>query len=900
MRELLRRAWYLLRRRRREADLREELAVHQSMKQSELARDGINPAQAARAARQAFGSEALALDQSRDVWIPRPMQGLGQDVRVAFRGLHATPLVAAIAIASLALGIGASTAIFSILNSLVLRALPVVAPERLVVISSTAASSRGYVAGWTYGVWTRMLEHANPFDGALAWSTPQRFNLARGGEVDAVDGLYVSGSYFGALGVPAVLGRTLTSRDDDRSVQANEPVAVISYGLWQRHFGGEADTVGRSILIERVPFTIVGVTPPNFFGTEIGRSFDVAVPIAAEPLIHPQTWLSEHGPAFLTIMLRLKPGQSSATAAAAMNGQSAQVLNGEMDARPLGTAAMPTIFLALPAASGTSGLRTQYVRPLVTILAIITLVLIIACVNLANLVLARTMARRREFSVRLALGASAWRLSRPVLMEALLLSAAGATLGVLIAAWSGPVLVAQLSTAQNRMVLDVPIDWRVLAFAGLLTIVTTVLAGFVPALRAARAAPIEALREHGRDAGHGRDTITRGALMVSQVAVSVVVILLAGLLIRTLQQLTHAPLGFDADRVLVVNINAARTHVGAAGRSALYQHLVNEMARVPGVASAAGSQNTPVSSGLTIVNVVDVPGSPLLPDSEHAIVANAVTSGWFAAYGSAIRRGRDFTDHDTAAAPAVVVVNDAFVHRFIPDGQAIGKLVLPFGAPEQSSKGRMIVGVVGDAVFHALREGAPPTMYIPLAQLGIAPAAFNISVRATAGSPMLLARGISSTLSTIDPDLAFSFHPLADQVDASLTQDRVVAALAGFCGGLALLLAALGLYGVSAYAVSRRRTEIGIRLALGAQPALVVRLVMARTLLLVTIGVVAGSVGGLWAARYVASLLYGLTPHDPTTLAGAGLVLMVVAMIATGLPAWRASRIDPAMVLRNE
>jgi predicted permease len=556
----------------------------------------------------------------------------------------------------------------------------------------------------------------------------------------------------------------------------------------------------------------------------------------------------------------------------------------------------------VPAAAGDSSLRRRYQRPLWTILVVVGLVLLIACANIANLLLARAAARRHELSVRIALGASRWRLARQLLGESLILSIGGAAAGLVIASWASRLLVRQLSTQANRVFLDLSPDWRVLAFTIAVTMATALLFGTVPALRASGVAPMEALNEHGRGASSGSRVNLAGGLVIAQVALSLILVVAAGLFMRTFSALANLHLGFDRDRVLLINVNAQRTEIPPADRLVTYDRIRQRVAAVPGVAAAAVSLVTPVS-GNTWNNRVEVSGGVPMGERQRSSNFNAVTPGWFTTFGTPVIAGRDITDNDRKGAPPIVLVNQAFVKKFLNDAAALGHTVTigsgsPFAEPP-----REIVGVVADAVYRSLREPVPATMYVPLAQFNDrrqpAPASMSVNVRSATGSPAVLARSVGAAITDVNPDLALTVRPLADQVNASLAQERLVAILAGFFGALALLLAGLGLYGVTSYAVSRRRTEIGIRMALGAAPAGVVRLVLSRVTLLVGIGVAVGAAVSIWAAKFVASLLYGLEPRDPVTLVGAAAVLGTVGAIAGWLPAHRASRIDPAEVLRD-
>ena len=827
--------------------------------------------------------------------------GTVHDLRLAVRALRATPVVSLVAALSLALGIGANTAIFSLVNSLLLRALPVREPSRLALI--TDDSGRG-INSWTNPIWEQIRSRPDLYDGAFAWSTT-RFNLSAGGETQFVDGIWASGGIFDTLGVPLMLGRPFTAADDVRGGGPDGPVAVISHAFWQRRFGGAADAIGQRLLIERVAVTIIGVTGPDFFGPDVGRAFDVAVPIGIEPLFRgKESWLDRRSYWWLTVMARLKPGQSVDAGTAAIRAIQPQIREATMppDWGADSAQYLKEAFTLVHAGTGNSGLRRRYERPLLTLLVVVGLVLVIACANVANLLLARATARRHELGVRVALGASRWRLARQLLAESLVLAATGATAGMLIALWAGPLLVRQLSTQTNAVFLDLSLDWRVLGFTIAVTVATALIFGTAPALRASGVAPMDALKEHGRGASSDSRANLASSLVIAQVALSLVLVVAAGLFMRTFSSLAGLHLGFDRDRVLLVSIDAQRTEIPPADRLATYERIRQSVLAVPGVASAAASFVTPVS-GNTWNNRIEVSGGIAMPERQRQSNFNAITPGWLTTFGTPLVAGRDIGTGDRKGAPPVVLVNETFAKKFLNGANPIGHtLTIGAGGP-YAEPPREIVGVVADAVYRSLREPVPATMYVPLAQFNErrdpAPPSMAVSVRSTTGSPALLARSVSAAITGVNRDLALTFRPLADQVNASLTQERLVAMLAGFFGALALLLAGLGLYGVTSYAVTRRRTEIGIRMALGAAPGGVVRLVLSRVTLLVGIGVVVGGAVSLWASRFVETLVYGLEPRDPATFTIAAVVLAVVGAVAGWLPAQRASRIDPAEVLRD-
>ncbi|MBI3491974.1 MAG: ABC transporter permease, partial [Acidobacteria bacterium] len=550
---------------------------------------------------------------------------------------------------------------------------------------------------WTYPIWDQIRQRPDLFSSAAAWSN-NRFNLSPSGETDYVDGVWASGRYFETLGVPAVLGRVFTDADDGRGGGQNGPVAVISYGFWQRRYGGAADVVGRKIAVDRVPFTIVGVTPPEFFGGEVGHAFDVALPLGCEPLLRgKETNLDRRSSWWLTVMARLKDGQSIDAATAALRGVQPGIREATLpnDWRPNELESYLKKPLTLNAAStGNSFMRRRYERPLWTLMVVVSLVLLVACANIANLLLARATARRHELSVRLALGASRGRLVRQLFAESVVLSAAGAALGLVVAQWSSGLLVRQLSTAANTVFLNLSIDWHVLVFTIGVTVATALLFGTAPAFRAAAVAPMDALKEQGRGAVGDAKARLASALVVAQVALSVVLVVSAGLFMRTFSSLANVHLGFDSDRVLVVNVGAQRAAIALEERIPVLTRLAEHIRNVPGVADAAVSVVTPVS-GNTWNTRVEVSGGVALPDRQRSTNVNYVTQGWLATYGTPLVAGRDITDRDTRASPRIVVVNQAFAKRFLNGGSPIGHVVSYPPGPRQKPP-MEIVGVAAD------------------------------------------------------------------------------------------------------------------------------------------------------------------------------------------------------------
>jgi predicted permease len=889
----------------------EEWRFHVDERIDALVAAGLSRDDAERRAKLEFGDPLRWKEQGREARGLHWLYETASDVQYALRQMRRAPAFTAVAIATLALGIGANTAIFSIVNGLLLRPLPVAEPDTLV----TVTTANNPAESWTFGIWDEIRRRAMPFGGAFAFGR-QRLDLSEGGETDPIDGIYASGDFFTVLRVPALLGRTFTAADDVTGGGPEGPVVVISHGFWQRRFAGEARVVGKRLLIQRVPVTIIGVTPRDFFGAEVGRTFDVALPLSAEPLIRGKDTMldRERAVGFLTIMLRRRPGQSMEAAGATLRAQQAEIRAAAMpqwlppDLKPKFLAEP---FALVPGAAGTSALRAQYRRPVMIVFAVVAVVLLIGCANVVNLLLARANARTHEFAIRLALGAGRWRLARQLLIESLVLAVAGAALGVVLAAWGSDLLVAQLSTTESRVVLGVPLDRKVLGFTMAVALATTLVFGAAPALRGSRAAPMDAIKDRGRGAIVGRAGLSSG-LVVAQVALSLMLVVAAGLFIRTLVRLSTLELGLDATRILIVNVDVTRSQTAPANRLAFFEQATEAVAAVPGVAQAAASLITPIGGGGAIDDVEVTGASPMaggespygLPRfwNVNSSMVNFVTADWFATYGMTVRRGRSFGDEDTANAQPVAIVNEAFARKFLRGHEPLGALVthrLGFGI--MSGVTRTVVGVVNDAMYDSLRGGVRPVLFVPLAQFNLPSGrtTMPISVRSASESPGALSATVAKALVALDPNLAFSFRPLQDRVDATFVQERLLALVSGFFGGLALLLAAIGLYGVTAYGVSRQRGEIGVRLALGAQPSGVVRHVLGRVLILVAAGVIVGGIASLWLSRFVATLLFGLEPRDVTTLASAAAILTAIGAFAGWLPAYRASRIDPAEVLRE-
>jgi predicted permease len=726
---------------------------------------------------------------------------------------------------------------------------------------------------------------------------------------EPVQGLYASGSFFELLGVRALAGRTFTLDDDRRGGGSAGAVAVISHGFWQRRYDGAADAVGRTLRLNGVPFTVIGVTPPSFFGPTVGRSFDVAVPIGLVDRLQQggAGWLDGRSTWWLEILGRLGPGQGTEAATRALRAVQPQVREATIPwnwpAAQREAYLRDSPFTLVPASSGVSELRGAYARSLVAMLGVVALVLLIACANLASLQLARGHARRPELAARLALGASRGRLLRQLLAESLLLALPGGLAGLALARVGTRLLLAQITlpgdNASLPAQLDVSLHAGVLLFTLAVTVATALLFGVAPGLSALRLAPYDAMRPQGRVLGSASSGTHGSRLVVAQVALSVVLVFAAGLFLRTFSGLVGRDMGLVREGLLAVSIDAQRS-AAAADRRALYARVQEEVAALPGVTAAAVSLVAPVS-GAGWNDGLRVQGEPEVAGEGRYAWMNAVTPGWFATYGTQLVAGRDFDERDRVGSPPVAIVNEAFARRFARGGIPIGRIALREGPPGAAARAVEIVGLVRDSVYRSPRDTMEPIVFLPLSQLPAEEAwpVATLGVRATAGEPAALSRAVSAAVTRVDPQLSLAFRPFAEQVGDALRRERVVAALSAFFGALALLLAAIGLYGVTAYSVGRRRAEIALRLALGARAGGVLRMVLGRVLRLVALGLVIGAAAALWAARFVSSLLYGLPARDLPTLLAVTALLLAVCAFAAALPARGALRIDPARVLRE-
>ena len=832
-------------------------------------------------------------------------ESFAQDLRYGTRQLKQSPGFTLVAVLSLALGIGANSAIFQLIDAVRLRTLPVQNPEKLVTIDFPDGSTR---SGWfstrnsrfTSGQWEQIQTRQQAFSGVLAWSAT-RFNLTSGGEARYAEGLYVSGEFFRHLGVQPILGRVFNAEDD--SVSCPSPGAVLSYGFWQREFAGDREVVGRTVSLDGHSFPAIGVAPPAFFGVEVGRAFDVTVPLCADQLIaedrkgrrpRPDGW-------WLAIMGRLKPGWTVERANAQMQTLAPGIMEATLPPTYLPDTAKRYLANKLvvgAAGSGISGLRRQYERPLWLLMATTGLVLLIACANLANLLLARASVREREIAVRLAMGASRGRLVWQLLAESLLLASLGAGLGALLAQGLSRGIIAFFSTTNNPTFVGLGLDIRVLGFTAALAVTTCLLFGLLPAMRATRLAPAAVIRGAGRGSTDGPERFSlRRALVAIQVALSLVLLVGALLFVRSLQNLLAVDAGFRPEGVLAVSLDLRRPDYSKDRLPVLYRELQERLSTQLGVLSIAQVGFTPISGSGWNNNIG--PDGTVAGGSGKESYFNRVGPGYFRTMGTPVIAGREFNEGDTLSSPQVAIVNELFAAKYFNGANPVGRTF-----HREVEKGKQeplfqIVGLVKNTKYYQLREDFLPIGFFPIAQNDDPGAGATFVLRIT-GSVGEVMGHVRTAVAEVNPAIGIEFRLMSKQLEESLLRERLMATLSGGFGFLAGLLATLGLYGVISYMVARRRKEIGVRIALGADRGRVIRLVLREAVLLLVVGLGIGALLAFWAGRAAATLLFGLKPYDPVSMLGAMVALSIVALASSFLPARRAAAVEPMVALRDE
>jgi predicted permease len=885
-------------RRHIEQELDEELRFHVEQQIEQNLAAGMSPEEARYAARRTIGGIEQIREECRDMRQINWITDLLRDLQYALRNLGRSPGFTTAVLLVLGLGIGANTAIFTLIDAVMLRMLPVSHPEQLYAIAH--AGQTGVNAGSNYPLFEQLRDHNQVFSEVLAFN-PNQWKVSFDGNTELVSGQVVTGNYFSTLGVGAILGRTLTVGDD--RIPKGHPVAVISYRYWQRRFAKNPQVLGKTITINLTPFTIIGVTPPEFFGLEVGQSADISVPMSMHPLVGSGSTLDDRSSWWdLPMLGRLKPGMSVQQARADTDVIFRRFLSGawlaEMS-QDYRRGFFQRVEL-LPASNGLSELRAEFSKPLKILMAVVGLVLLIACANVANLLLARATVRRREMAMRLALGAARSRLVRQLLTESALLAALGGGLGLAFAHWGSNLLITFLPQGSIPMVLDVSPDARVLTFCTLMTLITAILFGLVPAFRTSGVDPGPALKDKSRNLTSDRSRFRLGKiLIVAQVAMSLLLVIVAGLFVRSLQNLRHVDAGFDREDVLLFTIDAYGTTYQGKRLAVLQQELLERVRALPGVRSASLSDYSPMGGGEG--RRISVQGFVPRSEDDTEISVNFVEPQYFDTMGIPLVMGRDFRVQDAQGAPKVAIVTQSMARHYFQDENPLGRrLELP---GSEMSGICEIIGVVKDAKFDSLRKEAARTVYIPYLQVEPRPS-MTFALRTQRRPVDLVATVRRQVLAVAKEVLIRDIKTLEGQVDESLAQERMVASLASFFGLLSLLLASVGLYGVMAYSVTSRTNEIGIRVALGAQPGDVSWMVLRETLALILVGVAVGVSAALAATRLASSLisglLFGLKATDPTTIVLATLLMAAVAVFAGYLPARRASHVDPMVALRCE
>jgi len=905
----------LFRKEQVDRELNEELGAYLEMEAAEKMKQGMSRNDALRAVRLERGGLELAKEVVRSGNWESFVETCWHDVLFGLRMLAKSPGFTATAVLTLAIGIGANTSIFSLLNAVMLQSIPVRHPEQLVVLrwsvrelpeeSNIGTSSYGdclWVPGvqqscsFSYPMYEAILARTNVFSSVLAMAGAGQLDLSGNGPASLVGGELVSGNYFDTLGVSSALGRTLAPSDDQPGAI---PVIVLSHAYWQRAFGSAPDAVGKTIRLNGAPFTIVGVIDPGFTRLTPGKSHDLWVPLSQATSLKPgwndqRRTIEDATNWWLAIVGRLKPGVSMAQAQAAtslvfLN----EVLHG---AKPLLKDINEPQLALLPAQKGLVGFRQFYDRPIYILTVTVGIVLLIACANIAALLLARATAREKEMAVRLALGAGRARIIRQLLTESLLLSSAGAALGIVLAAWSAQALAAFISkNAYSTLFIDTRPDARILAFTVGIALLTGILFGIAPAFRGSRINVAPALKESAASSDAtkvpGRRFGLGSSLVVAQVALSVVVLTGAGLLVRTLANLRNINPGFDTRNVLLFGINPGLAGYNQDRIQTLYSELQTRLAAIPGVISASYSGDTLLSAGLW-TSGVHIEGQPEKTTVETDMFS--VGPEFFETMRLPLLNGRTFAASDLRSTQAVAIVNQTFVRRFLEGRNPIG---LHLGGTTLSGNKveREIVGVVADAKYDELRKPIEPTAYVPV-QGGEAYFALRTSTR-----PEALIPSVRNVVASLDDNLPiFDIRTQTQTMDRLLFNERLVARLSSLFGALALILACVGLYGLLSYEVARRTREIGIRTALGAQRSEIFRLVLGQGLILAMVGALVGIGAAIGVTRYLGSLLYGIGATDPATFVIITFLLIAVALLACYIPSRRATRVDPLVALRYE
>lgn len=893
-----------------ENQMDEEIRFHIERYTEDLIRSGFSLEEARRRARAEFGVIEARKDECREVLGLRLFDDLLADCRYAARILRQSPAFTIVAILSLALGIGANTAIFTLMEAVLWKTIPVRNPEQLRLLSWDSGPKNIVDSTWggrqltpggisstvfSYAVFRALQQTTTGTQAVFAFKPAGRMTAVIDGHAELVTSELVSGNFYASVGVMPIAGRPITSADDKRT--AAQIVAVISDSFWSRRFARDASALGRTISLNQVPVTVAGINPPSFEGMEPGRNPDIFLPVSAQPVILPFQWamnksgslLDDPETWWLQVMVRLQPEISESQIQAALDVILKQAVRNSYPNKK--DYDIPRMRL-LTGSRGLDKLREQFRTPVFVLLSLVGLVLLIACANLANLLLARATARQREIGVRLALGAGRWRIIRQMLTEGLVLAILGGSAGVLLGFWLRNGIPRLLATPWTPTPFEAQFDFRVLLIAIGVTLLTGILFSLAPAWKSTHV-PINAALKDGSRSTTGIANLLAGkSLVIFQICLSLLLLVGAGLFIRTLANLKSADLGFHPERVLLFTIDPPRTSYAGEKRKALFLQLEEQIQSIPGVQSATLSQDALVADNTSTTSFT-TPGRGPRPGEADTAWINWVGDRFFETMGIPILYGRALGVRDRANAPLVGVVNQQFVRKFFPNINPLGKIVV------NGNNKYQIVGICGDARFDEIRSPVPPTFYGAFTQArDLRNMTFELQ---TAASESSILKSVREVIRSVDKDLpVFDIRTQTEQIDATLSHERLFATLTSGFGLLALILAAVGIYGVMAYAVARRTSEIGVRLALGAQSVQVLRMILREAAFLAAAGFTIGILASIVLTRYIRSMLYDLTPLDPVTLCGALVLLLLVVLAAGWLPARRASRLDPMVALRHE
>lgn len=877
-------------------DVAREHEFHIAERVDELIARGMSPDAAAREARRQFGHSGSMREATQDANLFTWLDAAWRDTRYAARALAASRGFTIVAVASLALGIGANTAIFSLIDAVMLRDLPVRNPQELVVLSFAGGTRDA--GEFTNPIWEQVRDGDVPFGGVLAYGD-LGVNLADAGEVRPAEGLWVSGTFFETLGIRAARGRLLAPRDDVRGCPAT---AVISHAFWQSALGADPGVIGRTIAFSGHPVEVIGVAEAGFRGLEAGRAPAFYVPLCAQPIVDPSSgFLENRSYWFLRILGRLPATTSLVEANASLQVHSPVWFRNTLPAdwgADNQKSYLENVLAAKSSLGALSGVRQSYSVALLILMAIVALVLLVACANVANLMLVRAEGRQRELAVRVALGAGRMRVVRQLFVEGLLLALAGGAIGIALAYQGSHALVQFLSSGREPVSLDLALDLRVLLFTAATAVFTAILFGMAPAWRALRVDPHDALTAHGRGTANTRSRFGVGkALVTAQVALSLVLVTGAALLLGSFRAVADVNKGFDERNVLVAETDFRMDNATPAARDAMRQQALTRLRTIPGVASASMSFRTPLESkGWN--SYTEIPGVSFAKSDDALSWINLVGQGYFTTMGMRLEAGRDFTPADRLGAPDVAVINTVAALRFFGSRNPIGSTIKLQDGP-QTTRSYEVIGVVSNASYRSLREEPMPQLFLSLAQQSDYGGTVSFELRGTGGDAALRPI-VMRALAEVAPRATLRFRELEQQVSETTRTDRLLASLSVFFGALALLLAMIGLYGTMSYAIARRRAEIGIRLALGAAPERVSRGVLREVAVVSSLGLAVGLAGVLATTRLVEGFLFGVTPREPSLLIGSMLVLGVATLLAGYLPARRAAGMDPMEALRQD